>query len=265
MGEEFKGKLIKLIKNEPALIIEDGKRHLVLGDLHIGFEKGLSLKGIKIPSQTDKLAKKIIELIRKNSVSSLIILGDIKHEFVTIKPYEWFDIPKFFEEILKEGIEVKVTLGNHDGGLDALLPPKVKLFKKITKSFSFGKITFLHGHTWIGKEALNSHYIMMGHHHFTYRFKDTHKREPVWVFARWSRYKLSKILKVQESSIGDPTIIIFPAFNQILSGYCINCERNEERELNPLFRERLIDRRRSEIFSLDYSYLRSFANLPYPS
>jgi len=251
--------MITLLKNEPALLLKDGRnKYLVLADLHIGYEKELIQKGIKLPSQTEKLLRKLKEIVKKNSVNSLLFLGDVKHEYLGIK--EWFDLTYFFEEILKEDLEVRIVLGNHDGDLETLLPPKVKLFKReLIEKFSFGKVTFTHGHTWISEEALKSDYIIMGHHHFTFKFPNTNRREPVWVFARINKSKLSFLGKE------DPLIIILPAFNQMLLGYCINCEKREEKELNPLFREGIIDKRRSKIFSLDGIYLRSFVNLAYLS
>ena len=39
---------IKIVKSEPALIIEDTKKYLVITDLHIGFENELSANKIEI-------------------------------------------------------------------------------------------------------------------------------------------------------------------------------------------------------------------------
>ena len=71
---------IKIAKSEPALIIEDKKKYLVITDLHIGFENELSTNKIEIGknSSINETINKLKDLIRIEKPETLILLGDIK-------------------------------------------------------------------------------------------------------------------------------------------------------------------------------------------
>ncbi len=94
----------------PALLLRRSKgRILVIADLHIGWEAGLSQQGIHIPSQTPRLIKKLEEVIRLAMPTELVILGDVKHAVAKVEPEEWRDVPEFFEKVLRLVPIVKVV------------------------------------------------------------------------------------------------------------------------------------------------------------
>ncbi|MDE1868657.1 MAG: hypothetical protein KGH60_01690 [Candidatus Micrarchaeota archaeon] len=71
---------IKFLYNEPAAIISaDGVSYLVVGDIHIGLEREFSKKGIHVPNSAELMAERIRRLMKENSLTRMIILGDINY------------------------------------------------------------------------------------------------------------------------------------------------------------------------------------------
>ncbi|MEM2955888.1 MAG: metallophosphoesterase [Nitrososphaerales archaeon] len=273
--------MLKIVPDEPALILETpSDKILIISDLHLGFEKALSSKGINIPSQTQKILDKLKSIIEKFSPSRIIILGDVKHGTLKIVPQEWFDVPQFFYKIKDLVKSVEIIRGNHDGGLKALLPKGIKIHPSKGISIFDGKETYalMHGHAWPYPNLLNCDVLIMGHNHLIIEFREHGFRmvEPVWVMARWDRKKVAKSflkysgLKINDDpiasfkdafgfSIGNPKIIIMPNFNPLLGGNAVNV--NDATLLGPLLYSRCIKLNESEIYLLDGSYLGHLSNL----
>ncbi len=56
--------MLTLLTPHPAALIEEGgKRTLVIADPHLGWETSLQEKGIYVPSQSNKIAKKLVDLL----------------------------------------------------------------------------------------------------------------------------------------------------------------------------------------------------------
>ncbi|MDE1770983.1 MAG: metallophosphoesterase, partial [Thaumarchaeota archaeon] len=78
--------LTRLVQSQPALVLEDKKRYLVVTDLHIGFESKLVANDIhigpkEIISETIQSLEKIIE---SEKPDSLVLLGDVKSSVESI-------------------------------------------------------------------------------------------------------------------------------------------------------------------------------------
>ncbi|HDJ96505.1 MAG TPA: phosphoesterase, partial [Candidatus Aenigmarchaeota archaeon] len=66
---------------------------LVIADLHIGYEAALEKQGIMIPkSQYPKIRESIEEMIKISKPETLIINGDVKHEFEEATRQEWKEV-----------------------------------------------------------------------------------------------------------------------------------------------------------------------------
>jgi putative SbcD/Mre11-related phosphoesterase len=273
--------MLKIVPDEPALILETPLyKILMISDLHLGFEKGLSLKGINIPSQTQKIFNKLKSIIEKISPDKIIILGDVKHGTLKIVPQEWVDVPQFFNNMRDLVKSVEIIMGNHDGGLKALLPKGTKIHPSRGTSLFDGKESFalMHGHAWPYPKLFSCDVLIMGHNHLNIEFRGYGFRmvEPVWVMAKWDKKKVAESflkfsgLKISNDpitsfkdafgfDIGDPKIIIMPNFNPLLGGNAINV--NNANLLGPLFSSRCIKLDESEIYLLDGSYLGHLPNL----
>ncbi|NHI02527.1 Phosphoesterase [Candidatus Nitrosotalea sp. TS] len=91
--------LTRLVQSQPALILEDKKRYLVVTDLHIGFESKIIANDIhigpkEIIAETIQSLEKIIE---SEKPDSLVLLGDVKSSVESISKIEWDIVPLFFE------------------------------------------------------------------------------------------------------------------------------------------------------------------------
>ncbi len=119
---------LRPVDSLPALLLEnDSEKILVVADLHIGWEATLTQCGIHNPSQTTLFVEKMKEAIRSCRPSSIFLLGDIKHDVKKLAPEEWRHVPQFFEKISSMVSDIHVIPGNHDGNLDALSTPNVKI------------------------------------------------------------------------------------------------------------------------------------------
>jgi len=232
-----------------------------------------------VPSQTDKLTAKLIEVIEDARPDTLIFIGDVKHAVSRVEVEEWRDVPQFFEEITKLVSDVRVVLGNHDGNLEALTPPAVKLVP--SSGMTWHDIGILHGHAWPTPELLVCDTLVMGHVHPVVTFRDPlgfRVLKQVWVKTLCNTKALANgVLKkagekvtegvevVFEEKTGhkmnDQKIIIMPSFNDFLNGATINKEvlrraREAADEYSgPILRSGALDLENAEIYLMDGTFL----------
>jgi len=82
-----------------ALFIREQKT-LVISDLHIGYEEELNKKGFLVPRMHFKdTIERLDKIIQKTQPETIIINGDLKHEFGRISRQEWNDVVKIIEFI----------------------------------------------------------------------------------------------------------------------------------------------------------------------
>ena len=73
---------IKII--DLALYLEKFKT-LVIADSHIGYEEALNKQGILVPRfQFKELIQRLEKILKKTKPKTIVVNGDIKHEFGTI-------------------------------------------------------------------------------------------------------------------------------------------------------------------------------------
>ncbi len=271
--------MIKIIPNESALLLKiEGEKILVLPDLHLGFEKELAEKGIAYPSQTGKIFARLQALLQNQKPDRLIFMGDIKHGTSMVMPNEWREIPNFFERLLKVVDRIQVIRGNHDGGLDKLLPKKVELESARGLTIRNGRkaVSLIHGHAWPEPETFACDELIMAHHHFTIMLRDSSglkSFEPIWVITGWNKTMMARSylkangikmrtdpLKLFKKKFGinpkNPRIIVMPTFNKMLGGIAINQKESKSNKyLGPIFNSGAIDMSNSELYLLDGTYL----------
>lgn len=204
----------------------------------------------------------------------LVFLGDVKQAIPRISPGEWEDVPKFFEAVSKVVENVSVVVGNHDGDLEPLTPRSVKILP--SSGVTIGRksrVGLFHGHAWPSPEVLASDFLVMGHIHPVVRFRDEiglWMVRQIWMRAKCDGGKLAraylKYSRIKDGgapretfrqrfgvAIGDPELVIMPAFNDIIGGLSVN--RMEKRLMGPVLRSRGIDIKSSEAYLLDGTYL----------
>ena len=272
---------VKPVADQPALLLEkDGERVLVIADLHLGWEVTLARQGIHVPSQVPRLLDKLRRILEDTHPQQLVLLGDVKHAVGKVELEEWKYVPEFFEKLVELIQNVQVVPGNHDGNLEPLTPPAVKIFQShgITLWNSVG---LFHGHAWPSPSLLGCKHLIMGHLHPVVVFKDPlgfRITRQVWVRARSNGQRLAEgVLKHQDvKSEGNPLetfsqkfgvavtdgeCIIMPSFNDYLGGQPINRSASEgwselySEYMGPVLRSGAVDFENGEAYLFDGTFL----------
>ena len=196
----------RIIDSEPALILENDKKNLVISDLHIGFEHKFSSN--KIPNSKNSSVNDIItnvkKIIKKENPDTLILLGDVKSSIQNITKSEWNDVPYFFEEL--NSLEIILVPGNHDANITRLIPDNVTLIS--SKGMIIDDVLLTHGHTMPSKNYSNVNNIIMGHIHPVYFDENSLLNgERIWISIKTDKSKIFPSTK------GKINITIIPSFN----------------------------------------------------
>jgi len=216
---------IQPLWDAPALKIEES---LVVCDIHIGIEYEMYTKGIRIGSLTDRVKSRIENLLTED-IKKVIFLGDVKHNVPHVSWHEEIEVP----QILNLDREIEVVKGNHDGGLESLIDGEIK------KEIVLNDVTLTHGHRAMNAEKLPP-LLVVGHSHPAIEFEDelgSRMKEKCWVLGR---------------TVRNTRVIIMPAFNPIITGVALN---RDPKIPGVLFSQNLLNRKESDIFLLDGTYL----------
>lgn len=246
------------ILNEPALVVENSIKVLVIADVHLGIEWELYHKGFSIPSQVEKRKKRILDYIESVKPGRIVLLGDIKHNVPRTSWQEKKEVPDFLKTLAAYA-PVDIVPGNHDGDIEKLIPENVSIHG--TRGFVLDGVGYFHGHTWPDMELLATKQVIMSHNHPTVRLKDTLGHavsEHVWIKTRF----IEKSIKAYFGQIiwSDPEVIIMPAFNELCGGIPFN-ESFHEDLLGPVFANHAIELEKASVFLLDGTNLGMIGNI----
>lgn len=267
--------MIKLLTPWPALLLEEDERVLLVADLHIGFEYELAKMGISIPYQSDRLLEELLTIVHECRPHRLIILGDLKHGIPIASFQEKREIPRFLEALKEEVEVVEVVRGNHDGGLQSLVPEGVKIHS--SRGVLMGeklKVGIFHGHAWPSPKLMGADLLVMGHNHPIVLLRTPlgiRLSRRVWAKGTCDGERLASAyieregVEIGEDAVGrfeevhslrirDPQMILMPAFNDLLGGLPINSEAPKTL-LGPLLRTGAVDTSGFEVYLLDGTIL----------
>lgn len=239
------------VPNTPALTIDD--KVLVVADLHIGIEGEFKEAGFILPSQTEKMARLFISILKRTKPDRLVILGDLKHNVPRTSKQEWSEIPDLVQELFEHVHEIEVLPGNHDGGLRRLLPEGVRM--GTSSGTTIGDIGLFHGHAWPSKEVMHSKVAIMAHNHPVIIFKD---KLGMRISKRcWMRSFFRK--KSERYPRMPQELIMMPAFNEFCGGTPVNDP--ESNFLGPILSKEFLALRKSTVHLLDGTYLGVLSDL----
>ena len=230
----------RIIPSQPALILEDEQRFLVVTDLHIGFEIGMISNDINVRPEEiiQEIHSSLNSLIESEKPDSLILLGDIKSGIESISKIEWQTVPMFFE--IGKKINTVVIPGNHDGNLSRLVPEYVTMTGP--SGLVIGDTLLTHGHVMPSENFSQINRIVMGHLHPVY-----FQEESVLDGQRlWVSIKADKS-KIFPSSKGEIEIIIVPSFNKY---FYATTKRYHKKSISPIL-EKIKDLYSAKIVTLD--------------
>jgi putative SbcD/Mre11-related phosphoesterase len=240
--------MISPLLNEPALVVENTFKTLVIADIHLGIEWELYQKGFSIPSQVEKRKMRIRDYIRNIQPERIVLLGDVKHNVPVTSRQEKKEVPEFLEE-LAAFAPLDIVPGNHDGDIEHLVPGNVSVHGM--RGFVLDCVGYFHGHTWPDVEMLSASHVVMSHNHPTIRFTDTLGHavsEKVWIRTHF----IEKAIREYYGEIkwNKPEVIIMPAFNELCGGIPFNESLHEEL-LGPVFANHAIELEKARAFLLD--------------
>ncbi len=213
---------------------------LILSDLHYGVEAEMLRGGVWVPNRSTGRTEKVLKLIKQTKSKRLILLGDVKHQVPHNSKQQRTDLEQFFMAVNRVA-KVEIVPGNHDGGLEDIIPSDVKFHK--SDGFVIGEIGMVHGHAWPSQEVMNSKILVMGHEHPALSFRDRLDKlhsEPCWLRAPMLEHE--RYDKVPEQ------LIVMPAFGE-LAGRTMN--REPLKGLGPVLRNGLADLEKARVETLE--------------
>ena len=231
----------RIIPFQPALILENGQRFLVVTDLHIGFEIGMISNDINVRPEgmIQELHSNLYSLIESEKPDSLILLGDIKSGIESISKIEWQMVPMFLK--IGKDINTLVIPGNHDGNIARLVPDYVTMTGP--SGLVIGDTLLTHGHAMPSENFAHVNRIIIGHIHPVY-FQEGSVLDGQ---RSWVSIKTEKG-RIFPSSSGDLEIIIVPSFNKY---FYATQKRYHKKSISPIL-ERIKDNKYSaKIVTLD--------------
>lgn len=168
-----------------ALYIKKNKI-LIITDTQIGLEESLNKQGVLVPRfQLKDIIKRLDKIFSKVVVKTIILNGDVKHEFGEISDQEWRNTLKLLDYLMKKA-KVVLVKGNHDTVLGQIAE-KRKL--KIVNSYNIDNISILHGHKIIPN--LNK-VVIIGHAHPAINLKKGARIEKFrcYLKGKWNKHTL---------------------------------------------------------------------------
>lgn len=220
---------IELIKL--ALYLKKQKT-LVLSDIHIGYEEALNKQGVLVPRIYFKhLYEKTKNLIKELDFNTLVINGDLKHEFGTISKTEWRHTVRFLD--LFKDKKVFLIKGNHDTILGPIAEQKNL---ELVDYYIADDVIILHGDEELDISKINKAHrsklkihnskiktIIIGHEHPAISIKSENRAET---------FKCFLIGKTRDKKYN---LIAMPSYNEITEGTNVLSEQL----LSPYLRQNL--------------------------
>lgn len=127
------------------LIEEKGKKVLVIGDMHLGYEEAMNNSGVFV---SRGMFEEVISYLAGvfdgiGKIDEVVLLGDIKHDFGSILKQEREETLKLINWLLERVEKIVIIKGNHDSILEPILKGKKNV--ELLKSYCFADFCFIHG------------------------------------------------------------------------------------------------------------------------
>ncbi len=185
-----------------ALFIENSKT-LILGDIHLGYEEALNKQGIMVPRfQFKDIMEKVEKIINEVKPSTIILNGDIKHEFGHISEQEWRDILQLIDYLNKNCSELVLVKGNHDKITKVIA---AKRDMETVDHYSVDGIYVCHGDFIpTDLEFHSSKLVVIGHEHPAVSLKEGERVEKYKCFLK--------------GKYNDKELIVMPSLNPLTEG-----------------------------------------------
>ena len=203
-----------------GLIIDD---HLIISDIHIGYEGALNREGIMVPRfQYKKILERINQIIQKYEPKSVVVNGDLKHEFGRITSQEWKESKDFIEFLKTNFLDTILIKGNHDN-FTRFIAEKTGL--DVYENYELGSYVIMHGDKLPDESTLKkSETIIIGHEHPCIGIRNGERLEKIKCYLKGDYH--------------GKNLIVMPSFNFVTEGSDIL----HEKPLSPILKEIKMDR-----------------------
>lgn len=182
------------ISSDRCLMLDEG-RVMVIGDLHLGYERALEEEGLYLPRiNTGTIRNALNKAICRHEPSTIVLLGDIKHDFRRTR-YEAKEEILSLIGMLRAAADVAVVKGNHDNFLQNVLSEAGIL---AVDRVDVGGFRLEHGHVDSGHRP-----VIIGHEHPSVRIPG----------SVGGGMKMACFLHLEEEGI-----IVLPPFSLLSSG-----------------------------------------------
>ena len=182
-------------------VLLKSSRTLIITDLHIGYEESLANQGVFLPRfQLDEIIMRLTKIIQIADPLTIVLNGDIKHEFGTISSQEWTETIRLLDFLSEKNRHLVLIKGNHDAILD---PIAKKRGIKIVDHFEQGTVMITHGDRLLQPER-HIRTIIIGHEHpaISLHASARDERFKCFLTGRWE----------------DRELIVIPSFNPVIEG-----------------------------------------------
>src|SRR3989344_8466368 len=181
------------------------KKHktLVISDIHLGYEESLNQRGVLVPRiQFNAVHEKLSKILVSRDIETIVVTGDLKHEFGVIIESEWKNILKIIDLFLGHCKKLVIIKGNHDVTLPFITRKKGI---ELSEYYKIDDIFICHGDEIIDNEDFRkSKLIIIGHEHPAIGLREKSKYEVFKCFLK------GKYL--------DKNLIVLPSFNTLTVG-----------------------------------------------
>lgn len=144
------------ITSDRCLVLDEGPT-VVLGDLHLGYERALEMEGMYIPrTNTESIRDSLNEILCKYDPERVVLLGDVKHDFKRAGFEEKREVGRIVT-LLSEAAETVIIRGNHDNYIQNIVSELGILAVDYVDIMGF---RLEHGHVDSGKRP-----VIIGHEH----------------------------------------------------------------------------------------------------
>lgn len=223
---------------------------LAVGDLHIGFELGWEEAGARVPRNDGVLAERLDSLVRRCGARRLVLNGDVVDPLFG-KSRLRRRVEEFFARL--DVKEIDVVKGNHDSGLEGLVPPGVRVHGG--GGVRVEDVAFCHGHARPAPELLGAETLVMSHSHPAVAMEASPvggRRTEIC----WLRWRAGPGYKAKHSV---REIVVMPPFNPVMAGGGVNLKR---RKVAPVFSMLSVPVEDAEVWLLDGTHLGPVKHLP---
>ena len=200
--------LLKGIEAIDLALYLRAQRVLVVSDFHLGFEESLNKRGVFVPRfQVKDVLQRLTAIFEKVSPKTIVINGDLKHEFGRISEQEWRDVLKLIDVLKKQCEELVIIKGNHD---TILKPIAEKRLIALVPEFRAGTIIVVHGDK-LQDMPKDVKTIIIGHEHPAVALREKGRVEKFKCFLR--------------GKYAGKNLIVQPSFNPVVEGTDVLKER----------------------------------------